>query len=212
MAMMQVNQAYDEWAAQYDTNRNRTRDLEAVALREVLQHYAFEEVLELGCGTGKNTGWLAERSKAVVAMDFSREMLALARKKLEGAQVAFLECDLTKDWPVPANCADLLSCSLTLEHIEDLDDIFRKVAACLRPGGHFFLCELHPCKQYVGSQARFDRGAERVEVAVHVHHMTDYLRAAEAAGLTLVDLQEWFDDSRASGERPRLVSFVFKQA
>ncbi len=33
---MRVNEAYDAWAEQYDTNQNKTRDLVAVALRSVL--------------------------------------------------------------------------------------------------------------------------------------------------------------------------------
>ena len=33
---MNVQQAYNTWAEQYDTNQNKTRDLEGITLREVL--------------------------------------------------------------------------------------------------------------------------------------------------------------------------------
>ena len=33
---MNVQKAYDSWSAQYDTNLNKTRDMEALALQETL--------------------------------------------------------------------------------------------------------------------------------------------------------------------------------
>ena len=38
---MNVQDAYNIWADQYDTNNNKTRDLEAVALRETLTNIDF---------------------------------------------------------------------------------------------------------------------------------------------------------------------------
>ena len=55
---MNIREAYNHWSAQYDTNMNPTRDLEGVALREMLADLSFKQVLEIGCGTGKNTAWL----------------------------------------------------------------------------------------------------------------------------------------------------------
>ena len=46
---MSIRNAYNEWAAQYDTNRNRTRDLEAVAIRTMLSGMTFGPALEIGC-------------------------------------------------------------------------------------------------------------------------------------------------------------------
>ncbi|HEU4472675.1 MAG TPA: class I SAM-dependent methyltransferase, partial [Flavisolibacter sp.] len=79
---MNTQQAYDSWASQYDTNHNLTRDLEARALRETLSGIPFQHCLEIGCGTGKNTVWLAQKAGAVTAVDLSEEMLAHARRKL----------------------------------------------------------------------------------------------------------------------------------
>lgn len=58
---MEIKQAYDAWAAQYDTNLNKTRDLEGLAPRLSLAKLPFSKVLEIGCGTGKNTEWLISR-------------------------------------------------------------------------------------------------------------------------------------------------------
>jgi len=52
---MNVKEAYKQWAKQYDTDQNKTRDLEALSLRETLKEINFKNGLEIGCGTGKNT-------------------------------------------------------------------------------------------------------------------------------------------------------------
>ena len=46
---------YNAWAVQYDEDINRTRDLDKMVTIESLSSIDFLEVLELGCGTGKNS-------------------------------------------------------------------------------------------------------------------------------------------------------------
>jgi len=45
---MNTRQAYNIWAAQYDTKENRTRDLEGKALRISLSDISFDNCLEAG--------------------------------------------------------------------------------------------------------------------------------------------------------------------
>lgn len=52
---MSIEKAYNSWAEQYDTNKNKTRDLDIKSTIATLDKYDFKKVLELGCGTGKNT-------------------------------------------------------------------------------------------------------------------------------------------------------------
>jgi ubiquinone/menaquinone biosynthesis C-methylase UbiE len=87
---MDTKQGYNIWAAQYDTNQNKTRDLEGCALRNCLENIAFKTCLEIGCGTGKNTQWLAQRADYVTAIDLSEEMLARAREKIKSNKIEFI--------------------------------------------------------------------------------------------------------------------------
>ena len=87
---MDVRQAYNIWAGQYDTNKNKTRDLEAFALRDVLTPVQFNTCLEIGCGTGKNREWLLSKSKEILAVDLSEEMLSRAKTKIHSGKVQFL--------------------------------------------------------------------------------------------------------------------------
>ena len=56
---MNVQAAYSHWSTSYDSVANPTRDLDQQVMRRLLDGKRFGHVLELGCGTGKNTPWLA---------------------------------------------------------------------------------------------------------------------------------------------------------
>jgi ubiquinone/menaquinone biosynthesis C-methylase UbiE len=207
---MDVHKAYDQWSAIYDTNDNKTRDLEGNALRETLSAFEFESCLEIGCGTGKNTVWLAEKASTVTSVDLSAEMLEKARAKINSDQVEFIQADINEDWNFSKGNYDLVSFSLVLEHIQDLNSIFKKVAAALKPGGLMYVGELHPFKQYAGSRARFERDGETIVVNCFTHHVSEFIQAGKTAGLQLVEIREVFDE----GENgiPRLIVMVFQLA
>src|SRR5215471_17100682 len=141
---MNTQQAYDSWASQYDTNENRTRDLEAKALPEILKNISFKNCLEIGCGTGKNIEWLIQKAEHITAVDLSDEMLAKAKEKITSDKVEFKQADITKEWSFARQYYDLVSFSLVLEHIEDLDHIFKEASALLNAAGYVYIGELHP--------------------------------------------------------------------
>jgi len=206
---MNVQQAYNVWANSYDTVNNKTRDLEAIALRESILSSDSLDVLEIGCGTGKNTEWLLTKAKYLVAADFSAEMLAKAKEKITAKNVEFRQFDLRNDWEFSENHFDLITCSLALEHIENIDFVFGQARKVLRTGGLFYIGELHPFKQYQGSKARFDIGDGVYELECYAHHISEFYAAAKNNDFELVDLKEWFDDDDETAV-PRLLTMVFR--
>jgi len=72
---MSIEKAYNNWADRYDANENKTRDLDSKATIQTLNKYDFSKVVELGCGTEKNTTYLLTRARVVIGLDFSQEML-----------------------------------------------------------------------------------------------------------------------------------------
>ena len=124
---MSIEKAYNIWAAQYDSNKNSTRDLDIKSTIKTLSKYNFESVLELGCGTGKNTNWLLKKAHKIIGLDFSQEMLNKAAEKIKDKRVVFKKADLTKSWDVDNDYADLITSSLMLEHIKDFNHIFKQV-------------------------------------------------------------------------------------
>jgi ubiquinone/menaquinone biosynthesis C-methylase UbiE len=206
--MSDVQHAYNSWAQQYDSNENKTRDLEARSLRETLAPLSFDHCLEIGCGTGKNTVWLMDKAATVTAVDLSEEMLAKAKEKITSSNVTFVQADITQPWNFATMQFDLVGFSLVLEHIELLQPVMAKAAAALKPGGYLYISELHPFKQYSGSKARFDTAEGTQVVTCFNHHITDFTDAANANDLSLVKLVEYFDDEDRN-TIPRLLTLLF---
>lgn len=207
---MNVCDAYNQWAVTYDSDRNLTRDLDQIVTRETLGNGRYTSILELGCGTGKNTLLLAQLGERVQSLDFSEAMLSQARSKQPGTNVTFSVADLTQPWPCADRSVDLVVCNLVLEHIADLGFIFAEAARVLVAGGRFFVCELHPFKQYQGSVAVFQRGEEQASIPAFVHHISDFVAAADSAALRLASLKEWWHE-KDQNTVPRVVSFVFEK-
>jgi malonyl-CoA O-methyltransferase len=206
---MSVQKAYDLWSATYDEVENKTRDLEKRACEAILSTIEFDDVIELGGGTGKNTSWLAERAKKVLSVDLSEEMQAVAKQKVKAENVEFQTADINRPWNF--HVTDLITCSLILEHVEDLDLVFAQAREHLKPGGYFYICELHPFKQYSGSKARFETDGDVQVLDCFVHNVTDYTNAAMANGFSVARIDEWFDDDDRR-EIPRLLSFLFRSS
>jgi len=207
---MSIEKSYNNWAKQYDTNENSTRDLDKKATIQTLSKYNFENVIELGCGTGKNTEWLATKAKSLIGLDFSEEMLNKAKSKIKSDKIRFQQADLKKTWEIENGFADLITCSLTLEHIEDLDFIFNQAHQKLKVGGKFFISELHPARQYLGSKAKYETENGIKELEVYTHYISEYLNSGKNNSFKLIELNEWFDN-QPENEVPRLISFVFEK-
>ncbi|WP_205503118.1 class I SAM-dependent methyltransferase [Rufibacter psychrotolerans] len=208
---MEVREAYNLWAQQYDTNKNRTRDLEAVSLRETIADLEVNHCLEVGCGTGKNTQWLLTRARQVTAVDLSEEMLLRAKAKVTSDRVRFHQADITQPWSFVQHPVDLITFSLVLEHIQDLTSIFRQAAAALAPRGYVYVGELHPFKQYAGTKARFETQAGLQEVTCFTHHFSDFAQAVHQTGLQIKEVKEYFDaEDRTS--LPRILTLLLQKA
>lgn len=202
--------AYDQWSESYDTDENFTRDLDGTITRITLEELWCNTILEIGCGTGKNTNLLAQIGKRVYAIDFSPGMIFKAVSQIQQGNVQFCIGDITQKWPIEDASIDLVVCSLVLEHIEDLRFIFAETARTLVKNGKFYVSELHPFKQYQGVRANFTRADKRTEIQAFVHHVSDYLETAREVGLMLLALKEWWHENDHN-KPPRLVTFMFEK-
>jgi malonyl-CoA O-methyltransferase len=210
---MSIEAAYTKWSESYDADPNRTRDLDAIVTRQWLGGRRFGSILEIGCGTGKNTEFLATVADRVTAVDFSPGMLRQAATKAAAqgfaGRIDFAIVDVTQPWPLADGQCDLIVCNLVLEHVGDLNSVFSEAARVLAAGGEFFLCELHPFRQYEGTLANFNRNGETTTIAAFTHHISEFLGAAAENEFTLVRFDErWHGDD--AGRPPRLAVFLFR--
>lgn len=97
-------------------------------------------VLELGCGTGLMTTWLAKttgESGKVIAVDASEEQIAIARKAVEKAGARNVEfiCSTVEALDLPGDSIDLVYSRLLLMHLKSPMQTLKSVRKHLRPGG-----------------------------------------------------------------------------
>ncbi|HID22055.1 MAG TPA: class I SAM-dependent methyltransferase, partial [Planctomycetaceae bacterium] len=90
-----------DWEERYRTGQTPwDTGQPSTELQRILKEYQIGpgRTLELGCGTGTNAVFLAERGFAVTACDVSERAIRLARQRADRANVAvrFLTCDLLK--------------------------------------------------------------------------------------------------------------------
>lgn len=208
-----VAASYDRWANTYDAVANPTRDTAARLLRAAALDLDGRHVVEAGCGTGGNTGWLAERAASVIGLDLSEGMLAVARARVPAPHVRLLQHDISTPWPLPTACADAVIAMLVLEHVEALALFFAEAARVLLPGGQLFSCELHPTRQMLGKKAGFspEPGGPVECVGAFPHDVSDYVRTALAAGFSLSGLSEERDPGAPFEVPPRVLSASFSR-
>src|SRR5438128_11593237 len=100
----------------------------------------FETVLELACGTGWWTQWLAQHARYVTAVDAAEEMLALNRERVNAANVRYVLADVFS-WR-PDRRYDLVFFAFWLSHVpQDRFAAFcRIVGDSLSAIGQVFFC------------------------------------------------------------------------
>ena len=98
-------------------------------------------IVEIGCGTGQMSLFLARGDRLVIGADLTRASLLLAadagrRFGIEG--VSFIETDLTQPALRPG-AFDVVYCSGVLHHTPDPRKSFARIAQLARPGGMVIL-------------------------------------------------------------------------
>ena len=209
----EIAAAYNDWAETYDIDENRTRDLAEETLRQANLKLDGRKVIEVGCGTGRNTVWLDESAAEIVGLDFSEAMLARARARVNDPRVRFLQHDARARWPLADASADVVIAMLILEHVEHVETVFAEAGRVLVPGGELFVCELHPMRQQAGGQAQFNntKTGERQRVTAFLHNVSDYVNAGLASRFALQHLGEWRDVEDSANSQPRLLSVLFRR-
>ncbi len=88
---MQAQKLYTDLAEYFDSIVSSTADTVAEVdfLEELLKKYAAKSVLDVACGTGRHSINLARKGFNVVGVDYSANLISIARSKAEGLNVDF---------------------------------------------------------------------------------------------------------------------------
>jgi ubiquinone/menaquinone biosynthesis C-methylase UbiE len=187
-----TREGYDLWASIYDDEDNPLIALETTRVTGLLGDVQGLTVADIGCGTGRHAIAMAEAGATVIGVDFSLGMLAKARAKAGAAAVRFVQHDLTGGLPFASGTCDRVICCLVLEHIGDLEGVFREMARICRPDGFVLTSDLHPAMRLRGIQAQFTDPAtgHKMRPASFAHQISDYVLAATWAGLSIDHMSE----------------------
>jgi len=177
---------YDRWASTYDLEPNPLIAATAWVLQSAPLGCADCEVLELGCGTGRNVvRVIGEGARSYTGIDGSRGMLTIASNRFYDPRVTFLQADLLQPWTPPRQYDFALVC-LVLEHMTSLEVLAETLARSVRPGGRLRIVDLHPERVASGSLAHFHDGHTEIQFASVAHPVAAVCAALELAGFDVV--------------------------
>jgi SAM-dependent methyltransferase len=98
-------------------------------------------VVDLGCGTGENLIPLAERGARVIGMDISPDLIAIAQKRLNDANLqASLSAGDAYNTGLPDESVDIIFCAALIHHL-DIKLVRDEMWRVLRKGGAIVLKE-----------------------------------------------------------------------
>lgn len=89
------------------------------------------KVLDVGCGTGMNSAWIAERGHHVEGVDISANAIRSYRER--GFTGHVMDCERGLEFP--DNSFDAVFCSEVIEHLTDPEILVAAMFRVLRPGG-----------------------------------------------------------------------------
>jgi SAM-dependent methyltransferase len=194
---------YDRWATSYDHETNAVIAATSWVLDHAPLGCADADVIELGCGTGRNVGRvIGEGARSYLGVDGSYGMLNIAGGNVRDPRVSFVATDLRAPWK-PAKHFDYGLVVLVLEHIPTLDVLFETLARSIKPGGRVRIVDLHPERIVTGSFAHFREGVTEVRFASVAHPVGAICAALDGAGFDVVR-RDWLAADALVGAVPSL--------
>ena len=179
-----VEDGYTRWAPRYD-QANPAIEREDPLVREWLASIPQGIALDAACGTGRHAATLTDLGHAVIGVDATEAMLAIARAKVPSADFRLGQLEAL---PVDDASVDLVTCSLSLTHVERLEPVVQEFARVLRPGGRAIISDIHPFMAMTSGVAAFptEDGSLGIPFVMNrTHHVSEYIQAFLGAGLLI---------------------------
>ena len=192
----EAREAYDEWHSHLDLEDDANSPWHHLvrAHVDVARDLDGRRVLDIGCGRGGLSAWIARSSRPErhLAVDFSKVAVEkgvamAARASLPG--IEWMVGDIQNIPCADASIDSAFSCE-TIEHVPDPPAAVRELGRVLRPGGRLFLTT----PNYMGTLGLYRgylrlRGRPFTEVGQPINQFTTFPRTIQwvkNAGLEVV--------------------------
>lgn len=176
--------------------------------------------LDIGTGTGRMIELFAGRAERAVGIDASREMLAVARAKLDAAGISNAQVRQGDCYhlPVQRDAFDLVTIHQVLHYLDDPAAAIREAASTLRPGGRLAIVDFAPHRlDFLREEhAHLRLGFARETVTAYLEEAGLEVTAVETlgpdgAGPNRITVSLWIARDRrpaATGSRGAILSSV----
>ena len=171
------------------------------------------DVLDAGCGEGYVSRALAKNGARVVAVDYSKELLTIARTRTpDDADITYTHANVESLDGVADQAFDMVVSSMVLMDLPDYVSALGEMRRVLKDDGRIVLVIAHPCFTSEGIWHRDESGKKlfwridnyfhetarpqyptlKVEGEMHYFHrtLTSYFKAFKTAGLSVDRLVE----------------------
>lgn len=180
-----------------------------------IQNLGAKSVLELGCGKGFNSIFLAERNPQTqfVGLDLTPLHIKLARKRAANFSNLTLQVGNFNDIPYEENSFDLVFAVECLCHSTDINQTLRSIKRVLKPGGRVVVFDGYRSYGSEQQTTQWQKAQKLAEIAMAVqggmNSWQKWLDSADAVGLQLIEERDLSAEVRPTLERLQHISFRF---
>lgn len=199
------------------------------AVLSLLHLKTSEKILDLACGQGACSRFLAQKGAKVTAVDSSQSLLALAQR-YKSPSIIYQKDDARTLSTLEGQTFDHVVSILALQNIDPLDGVFQRVSQLLKRGGSFVMVILHPAfrsPRITGwgtdehrklQYRRVDRYMSPMRIPIDMHpgaqkrHLTwtyhrplqTYIKLGADQGLVVDALEELVSDKVSEGRNGKM--------
>jgi 2-polyprenyl-3-methyl-5-hydroxy-6-metoxy-1,4-benzoquinol methylase len=184
---------YSLWAEKYDSWPTVRGEMQEKGILDIIGEVKEKDILDLGCGTGKWSLILAKKGAKVTSVDNSKEMLNVLKEKKDNLKINILNKDILK---LKLNKKfDIIIMGLVIDHIKDIDELFKIVSKHLKQEGIFLFSDpiyFSEIKKPIKKEIKIMENKYKIDY--YVHPEQEIIDAAGKNNLKIIQINKLLVD------------------
>ncbi|MBD3330491.1 methyltransferase domain-containing protein [Candidatus Peregrinibacteria bacterium] len=171
---------YDAYSANYDKKSGLLDTFDDGEFLQMLGNVRGKKILNIGCGTGRDTAKLLNKDAEIICMDVSEGMLEVHKKKFPSIKTVRGSSDAL---PFEDDSFDIVFMSFLIVHLKNLRESFNEAYRVLKTEGMLVLNNINQRKA-----PNVDVGnRELIKIHSYYHRPQNVINALEEAFLKIED-------------------------